>query len=300
MKVLVVGGSGLIGGDAALYLQSQGHEVTLMARTRPSAPCLAAMPYLQGDYVNDVFDDGQLSSFDCLVFSAAADVRNLMASEGQNPAEFYAITNDQAVPRFFRAAQSAGISCAVYIGTFYPRIAPDRVGECPYVTSRYNTDKAVRSLGSADFRVCSLDLPFVLGHIPGHYIPHVEALVAYAAGQMGLPFFAPPGRTSHISSSAIAEAVSGALTHGENGKAYLLGGDNYSWKDYLELWFEATGNPQKLVLKSDDHPLIPNAIMYAGVGAEVVYTPDETPFHYSDSRIEDLVKRIVKDYYVRE
>ncbi|MBQ0796936.1 NAD-dependent epimerase/dehydratase family protein [Zhongshania sp.] len=32
MNVLVVGGSGLIGGEIALHLKSQGHDITIMAR----------------------------------------------------------------------------------------------------------------------------------------------------------------------------------------------------------------------------------------------------------------------------
>ena len=33
MKILVVGGTGLLGGHAALYLQALGHDVTLAARS---------------------------------------------------------------------------------------------------------------------------------------------------------------------------------------------------------------------------------------------------------------------------
>ena len=72
MKVLVVGGTGLIGGDIALYLTSQGHEVTIMARKPSAAPSLAALPFMRGDYVNDTFSDEHLSGFDGLVFAAAA------------------------------------------------------------------------------------------------------------------------------------------------------------------------------------------------------------------------------------
>ena len=61
MKVLVVGGSGLIGGDATLYLKSHGHDVTIMARSVPTAPVLAALPFVQGDYVNDDMSDGRLN-----------------------------------------------------------------------------------------------------------------------------------------------------------------------------------------------------------------------------------------------
>ena len=41
MKVLVVGGTGLIGGEIALYLQKNGHDVTLMSRKPTTAAALA-------------------------------------------------------------------------------------------------------------------------------------------------------------------------------------------------------------------------------------------------------------------
>jgi len=144
MKVLIVGGTGLIGGDAALYLQAQGHEVTLMARKPSSVPVLAALDYLPGDYVDDDCSDGRLQGFDWLVFSAAADIRNLPRDGSVSPEDFYKRYNDEAVPRFFAAARDAGITRAVYIGTFYPQVAPQRIGLCPYVTSRRNTDVSVR------------------------------------------------------------------------------------------------------------------------------------------------------------
>ena len=37
MKILIVGGTGLIGGHAALHLQSLGHEITIAARNPPPA-----------------------------------------------------------------------------------------------------------------------------------------------------------------------------------------------------------------------------------------------------------------------
>ena len=34
MKVLVIGGSGLIGGEAALHMSALGHDVSIMSRPR--------------------------------------------------------------------------------------------------------------------------------------------------------------------------------------------------------------------------------------------------------------------------
>lgn len=298
MKILIVGGSGLIGGDAAIYLKEHGHDVTIMARNKPTAAALAAMPFLKGDYVNDDFSDGRLAEFDSLVFAAAADIRQLPYDGSISPSEFYSKVNNEAVPRFFSAARDAGIKRAVYIGTFYPQVAPEKIGVCDYVTSRSITDEAVRTLSTDSFNVCSLNLPFVLGHIPGLDIPHIGALVAYASGSLSeLPVFAPQGGTNHISSRSVAQATLAALTAGESGKAYLLGDENFSWKEYLELWFDAAGNTQALEVSEQDHPMLPNVIMFAGAGATIRYEPEDVGLlAYDRNQIRGLVKEIVAAY----
>ena len=53
MKILVVGGTGLIGGHAALLLRSQGHTVAIAGRKAPSpGSALADLEFVQGDYIN--------------------------------------------------------------------------------------------------------------------------------------------------------------------------------------------------------------------------------------------------------
>ena len=49
MKALVVGGTGLLGGHAALYLKERGFDVTIAARSAPKAPLLAALPFIELD-----------------------------------------------------------------------------------------------------------------------------------------------------------------------------------------------------------------------------------------------------------
>ena len=297
MKVLVVGGTGLIGGEIALHLKDKGHEVTIMSRKPSTVPALAAMPFLQGNYIEDDMSDGRLRGFDWLVFSAAADIRNVPMDGSVTMEAFYTRANDEAVPAFMAAARDAGIRRVVYIGTFYPRVAPQQVGVCPYVTSRHNTDVKVRALSSDRFNVCCLDAPFVLGHIPGLPVPHLAALVEYARGKMpGLPVFAPQGGTNHISAHSLAQAALAALEKGESGKAYLVGDENYSWKAYLALWFEAAGNPVELEVREDEHPLFPNVIMFAGAGATVSYEPDARDMAllgYDRHQIPGLVREIV-------
>lgn len=275
MKVLVVGGTGLIGGHAAIYLREQGCEVSVMARCAPTATALSDTPFIAGNYIEDDLSAGQLEGFDGLVFAAANDIRQLPQDGSISPEDFYKKVNNEAVPRFFEAAKSAGISRCTYIGSFYPQVAPERIDLCPYVHSRHVTDEGVRAMSTEGFEVCSVNAPFVLGHLPGLDIPHLAGMVAYVSGHIpDLPLFAPVGGSNHITARSVAQATTSALLKGESAKAYLVGDENMSWKTYLEAWAAAAGSPREFEVREDDHPILPNAIMFAGAGATVSYEPE--------------------------
>ena len=79
MKILVVGGAGMIGGHAALHLKSKGHDVSIAGRTPSAAGTpLGGLPFVKVDYINDAaFPAG----FDALVFCAGQDVRHFPKGE---------------------------------------------------------------------------------------------------------------------------------------------------------------------------------------------------------------------------
>ena len=53
MTVLVVGGTGALGGHASLHLAAQGHDVTITGRGTgaPAGTPLTGLDFMQGDYV---------------------------------------------------------------------------------------------------------------------------------------------------------------------------------------------------------------------------------------------------------
>src|SRR5574337_1355215 len=105
MKTLVVGGTGLLGGHAALYLQKQGFDVTIAARSAPEAPQLAALPFMALDYIASS-DPEPLRGFDSLLFCAGQDIRHV--DTGKPLDEQWHARNTVAIPRFFAAARDAG------------------------------------------------------------------------------------------------------------------------------------------------------------------------------------------------
>lgn len=291
MNILIVGGTGLTGATAARHLASKGHSITLMARHKPDNPALRPFAFMQGDYIKNDLPMERLQGFDAMVFAAGADLR--MQPPGSDD-RFFEQANTIAIPRFFAKAKAAGIPCAIYIGSYYPQVVPEKIHTNLYVKSRHLADEGVRALSDDVFRACSLNAPFILGHFPGVDAPHLKALVQYCAGRLpGLPLLAPAGGVNHISAQSMAEAIEGAILRGEAGKAYLVGDENLSWKRYLEMFCECAGNPQELAVTTDEHPMLPDIILYAGRNATVHYTPDNAPLNYSTGKIRETIAEVV-------
>lgn len=295
MKILIAGGTGLTGAHAALHLRDAGHSVTLMSRSAPALECLRDFEHLAGSYVDDDVPSEALRHFDQMVFAAGADIRQL--PQGEDEVLFFDRVNTKAIPRFFQRAKKAGIQRAVYVGTYYPQVVPETINTSPYVRSRHLADEGLRALNCDSFNVCSLNAPFILGHVPGLALAHLEVLVQYATGRLeGLPLLSPAGGVNHISSKSMSEAIAGALERGVGGRAYLVGDENLSWKDYLEMYFVAAGNPVDLDITTDEHPLFPDIILYAGRNAVISYEPDNAELGYSRGNVRATIDELVAVY----
>jgi nucleoside-diphosphate-sugar epimerase len=303
MKVLIVGGSGLIGGHAALHLSAQGHAVTLMARRHASpATPLSGLPMMLGDYLDPEMESQagirRLQSFDALIFAAGNDIRHV--PRGASEESHWQRANVEGVPRFFRLARAAGIGRAIYIGSFYPQVAPQLVSKNAYVRGRLLADEGVRALSAPGFEVCSLNAPFVVGTVPGLPVPALAAHAGYALGTMPqLPVFAPPGGVNFISTGSLSQAIAGALDRLTPGKAYLVGDENLSFHDYFDAFWKAAGRSDPLPVADREHPLLPDSVLYAGRGAQLFYEPpdeDVRQLGYGRNDVGPTIADIVEFY----
>ncbi|MBA1277549.1 NAD-dependent epimerase/dehydratase family protein [Stutzerimonas stutzeri] len=294
MNVLVVGGSGLLGGHAALYLQQQGWNATIASRNAPTAPSLAALPFVALDYTSKKLDASLLQGFDALLFCAGHDIRHVDMA-GDLAAQWHA-NNSLAIPNFFAQARDTGIRRAVMLGSFYPQIAPELIDSNPYVRSRHESCMGVRALNTPQFEVMSVNAPFMVGHVPGLPNAMFEAYTRYAMGQLeGIPPFGPKGGTNFMSVQSLSEALYNALVRGEPGKAYLVGDENLSFTEYFQLFFDAAGNRQQLPELDQEHPLLPDSAIYTGRGNYARYEPDNS-LGYRRGDVRNAVEALVKTY----
>jgi dihydroflavonol-4-reductase len=294
MKILVVGGTGMVGASAALRLKSLGHDVTIAAR-KPSSTAagqpLGELPFVAVDYIEVEPDLALLSRFDALVFTAGNDVRHLPS--GGNESAHWQRANAISVPRYFAAAKQAGVKQAVLIGSFYPQAAPYLVAKNPYVASRLAADEGVRKLASDEFKVVVLNAPFIVGEVPGAPVPAYRGMAAWALGLLPqMPRYTIAGGVNVISTTTLTDAIVGALERGQNGKAYLIGDENLTFQDFFGLYFKAAGDDKPLEILDQEHPFLPDAAIYAGRGNTIYYDPDPAEVAELGYRRHDVTREI--------
>ncbi|MDF2811067.1 MAG: hypothetical protein K0S56_2098 [Microvirga sp.] len=274
MKILIVGGTGMIGGHAADFLAAQGNSITIAARRPPPTTVpMAAYPILLGDYTQGTFTEADLASFDAVLFAAGNDIRHL--PKDMDEQEFWDRTQIEGVPRFVALAKRAGVRRVVQLGSYYHQVMPHLIAENAYVRARHRADEGSRALATLDFNVSTLNPPSIVGAIPGVPARRYETLTAWAKGQRPeIPDYAPAGGTNYMSVRSLCEAIWGALQNAEPGRAYLIGDANLSFRDFFQMIFDAVGTSRRLEERDQEHPLLPDAFIVPGRGKVLAYEPD--------------------------
>lgn len=274
MKILIVGGTGMIGAHTALHLRDQGNDVTVAARNplADDSP-VRDFPVLLGDYTEQTFTVDDLAPFEAIVFAAGQDIRHM--GRDVDEAEFWEKTQTGGVPRFAALAKEAGVSRFVQVGSYYHHLRPEYAETMPYVAARKAADEGARALADENFNVSTLNPPSILGAISGVSAKRYRKLFSWAAGnEPQIPDFAPAGGTNYMSAQSLAEAIWGALQNAETGRAYLIGDQNLTFAEYFQLLVDAAGGDRSIEERNEEHPLLPDSFIVQGRGNVIAYDTD--------------------------
>ena len=102
--------------------------------------------------------------------------------------------------------------------------------------------------------------------------------------------------TAYAQTRALADGRDWQRSTMEERRAYLIGDENLSWKAYLERFFAAAGRPIDLPVSTDEHPLFPDIILYAGRNATIAYEPDNGELGYSRGHLSVTIEALVRAY----
>ncbi|WP_341862039.1 NAD-dependent epimerase/dehydratase family protein [Gymnodinialimonas sp. 57CJ19] len=298
MDILIVGGTGMIGINTALHLRGLGHSVSLAARSTPDAPDHPAheFPIVLGDFSKGDFLEDDLAAFEAVVFAAGNDPRHM--PQGADVEAFYRDTQSEGVPAFAKRAKAAGVKRFVQVGSYYHHLRPDLVEGSVYIRARKLADDGVRALAGDGFAPCTLNPPSIVGAVPGMPALRYRTLAEWGRGlHPEIPNTAPPGGTNYMSVAALAQAIAGALEHGEAGRAYLIGDENLSYRDFFQLFFDVAGTDTQIAIEDAEHPLLPDPYIVQGRGNTLSYEPsseDMAALGYTRNDVRRAVAEVVE------
>ena len=267
MKVFMIGGTGLLGSEAAKELIARGHEVSSIAL--PPLPEGAVLPKQMkiefGNYLEMSDNElrAQLTGCEGFVFAAGVDER----VEGPAPIyELYKKYNIDPVKRLLRLCKECGVKHAVILGSYFSYAAkkwPEKelTRWHPYIKSRIDQEAAAMSFAGEDLDVAVLELPYIFGTQPGRK-PVWVFLVEQVMGMKGVTMY-PKGGSTMVTVHQVGQAIAGALEKNRGGRCYPIGYYNMTWKEMLKIVHKYLDCPSKKIVT------IPNW-MYAMGGKKIM------------------------------
>jgi len=256
MKILMIGGTGLLGSQGARELIKRGHSVHSIAL--PPLPEGALLPpemTLTLGNVNDMTDDElkkQFEGVEGFVFAAGVDER----IEGPSPIyDFFKKYNITPLERLLRIAKQSGVKRAVVAGSYFSFFAKTRpelelTKWHPYIRSRIDQENMALSFADDGFSVAILELPYIFGAQKGRK-PVWVFLVEMLLGMKGAAFY-PRGGTAMVTVRQVGEAIAGGIENNGGGNAYPIGWYNMKWKQMLSIMYKYMGFPNKRIVTIPD------------------------------------------------
>lgn len=252
MKVFMIGGTGLLGSEAAKELIARGHEVSSIAL--PPLPAGAVLPpEMKIEYGNylEMSDDelrAHLTGCEGFVFAAGVDER----VEGHAPIyDLYRKYNIDPVKRLLGLCKECGVKHAVILGSYFSYAAKKWTAKKlteyhPYIRSRIDQEEAAMSFAGEDLDVAVLELPYIFGTQPGRK-PVWVFLVENVMSMKGFTMY-PKGGSTMVTVHQVGQAIAGALERNRGGKCYPIGYYNLTWKELLKIVHKYLGCPDKRII----------------------------------------------------
>ena len=247
MKVFMIGGTGLLGSEAARIFIERGHQVKSVAL--PPLPEGAPIPEeMELEFCNiyaktDDEIKAMMEGYDCFVFAAGIDER----VEFPAPVyDAYYKYNIQPLERILPLCKEVGMKNAVILGSYFAYLAKQRpdmklTEKHPYIRSRIAQEEVAFSFADDNFDVSVLELPYIFGTQPGRK-PVWVILIEQIKMMDKLPMtMYPGGGTAMLTVRQVGEVIVGAAEKSKGAKAWPISMYNQTWKEFLKIVYAARG-----------------------------------------------------------
>ncbi len=256
-RVVIIGGTGLLGYHSTLELIARGYAVTSVAL--PPMPTEDLFPEGVESILADINDFSDAAITELLtgayavVYAAGADERTVPDAPA---AKYFYDQNVVPVQRLARLATAAGIEKFVLYNSYTAEFGeqwPDlgyreRNG---YPRTRLLQEEVAimegySAPGSTQMDVTSLRLPYIFGTMPGR-LPLWQMFIDIARSQPER-VVTQLGSTSSVTVKQVAQATVGAIEHGVHGGKYPINGYNLKHTEFMGMILEALGRSKDEVV----------------------------------------------------
>ncbi len=260
MKVFLTGGHGFIGSRVSHKLHARGHALRCLVRATSDTYRIDDLPFER--FVGDVRDRGSMvegmQGCDACIHLACVSSWDDIKSDAMRPTVLDGTRN------LLENAVAAGLKRVVYVssGTAVNGSATPEVFDessdftlsgrgLIYAETKNEAEAMVREYAARG------DLEVVIVNPMETYGPEDTGMIT--AGNLrdilkDWPALGCTGGTSVVHVDDVAEGMVLALEKGRSGERYILGGDNLSVRDLIELTLEIAGQKKPIVI-------VPNALM---------------------------------------
>ncbi len=250
-KVMIVGGTGLLGYHAALEFLKRGYQVTALALE--DLDLEGWYPKEIGVVHGDVFTmtPDQLvelmQGHHAMVYAMGPDDRSVPDAPASG---FFRERLVDTSARVFDAARRAGVKRSVLLGSYFHhfhRKMPHLglAARHPYIMARIEQEIAVLDAVGRGMDVMILELPYIFGTMPNR-VPLWKEVFFDRLLKMN-PVLYPDGGSSMICVENVAEAIAGAVSRGKHAHRYVIGDQNLRWKEMFDIMFSAIGVRRRFI-----------------------------------------------------
>ena len=279
-KVLVLGGTGLLGYHTTLELLDRGYDVISMALPPMPADDLFEGMNVENHLVNinDLSDEEILKHLEGVhgvMYAIGADERIVPDAPAFS---FFYEANVRPTQRLVRLARQAKVKHFVVYGSYFSEFTEkwpeENLREHGYPATRLLQEQIAFAEGEGAMIVNSLRLPYIFGTMPGR-MPLWKMFTDQIKGKEVFPSL--QGGTTMVTVKQVAQAAVGAMEQGEHRKTYCLGGINMKYQEFYEMMVEALGQKGKTQI-----PVVPLETMlpiYEGLDQQAKENGKEHGIH---------------------
>jgi dihydroflavonol-4-reductase len=251
MKIIIVGGTGFLGYHALLVALDRGYSVDTIAVN--DIELGEWYPKKVNVRYGDIFElsEDELKKhfigYDAMIYAVGPDDRITPPAPAY---EFFHSRLVVACEKVVTAARKAGVKKIVILNSYFvyfDRIWPEKnlSKHHPYIRCRVEQSERAVAAGSNKMSVIILELPYIFGSMPNR-IPLWKDVFLDGFIKRKIIFF-PKGGTNMIAAEHVGEAIIGALERGIHGRRYVVGDENRSYKEMLNMMFSALGMYKKII-----------------------------------------------------